>query len=309
VFNDPASGAGAGRYAVVDLGARRSLLFGKSPWLNRLRPLVGAACLLLSVGGQSVDASGKTGSLNAELVHAGELTVATSGVDPPLTSVNPSGDVIGFWPDMVTRIATRLHLGVKLIKIPWTGSIPGLAAHAFDVGDGGMLETPERLRARDFIMSEPFLETGLTVLVRRDAGIKGWRDLRDKVLGGVQGEAEFADVVRYLNRHGWRPSSTLGFSGRPEGLLGLMEHRVQGLALDSSTAAYTLKASPQGRDLVMIRPIIEPIAVGTAISGQEHGVARAINGLIKQMLRDGTVKRLARKWYGTTAVVYSPPRS
>jgi ABC-type amino acid transport substrate-binding protein len=239
------------------------------------------------------------------LVTAGVLTVATTGSAPPLTSVDNSGNLVGFWPDMTAEIAKRLGLTLKLIKIDFPGVLPGVAAHVFDLGDGGIFESPERLKSTTFIMSKPYLCVGLTAVVTQQSGLKTWADLKGKRLGGTTGEADYQTAQAYLKQNGWNPSTTVLFPGHPEAILGLTQNRIDAFAVEVDSALYSITQAPQGAQLTVIKPFLAPAPEGTAFTASEKDLATAVNGIITQMLSDGTINTLATKWFGGTDLVCS----
>jgi ABC-type amino acid transport substrate-binding protein len=264
--------------------------------------LVTVPVLLLAACGGSTQSS-STPKWQSQLVHSGELTVATSGTAAPLTYVDQSGNLVGFWPDMTADIAKRLGLKLNLVKIDFSAILPGLAARRFDLGDGGISVTPARLASKTFIMSKPYLIDGFTAVVLKDSGIASWADMKGKKLGGATGQVDYTIVNQYLTQNGWPPSSTVLFPGQTEGFLGLTEHRIDGFGSDANVALYAVKTSPNSSQLTVLTPFISVLPEATAYPGSSKDLATKVDSVIGQLLSDGTVANLAQKWFGSTTIV------
>jgi ABC-type amino acid transport substrate-binding protein len=230
--------------------------------------------------------------------------VATTPNAPPLSFTDPSGAFVGMWPDMSQEIARRLGLRVALKSLDFDGLLAGITAHRFDVGAGGVLQTPERRQSKAFILSVPYLQFGVTALTKEGSGLRTWQGLGGKTIGGARGEQELRSAQAYLDKIGAKPGSVVEYAGRTDGVLGLTSGRVDAFVLDSASGVYTQSKTSEGKSLSLVRPFIDIQPAGAVYAPQEKQVAKAVDGAIRKMLADGTIARLAEKWYGTSEVVY-----
>lgn len=282
-----------------------STIYRRPRWLLLVALMALTALAVAACGGSSKSSGANAASsqsLNGELVNAGTLTVATTGASAPLTYTNESGQLIGLWPEMATMIAHKLGLNISLQKIAWEGLLPGVTAHRFDIGDGGIIETEERLHSHSFIMSVPFLRYGVTALTKAGSGLATWKSLGGKVIGGVRGEQETATAESYLKSIGSPASSVVQYTGHTEGILGLTSGRVSAFVLDSGSGVYAKNKTSAGKGFTLVEPFVSVASAGTAFAPSEKNVAKKVDAVIEEMIADGTVKQLAEKWYGSGAI-------
>jgi polar amino acid transport system substrate-binding protein len=88
---------------------------------------------------------------------------------PPFEAVDPQGKPAGISVEMAQALGKSLGREVQIQNIPFDGLIPALKTGKIDLIISSMTETPERAQSIDF--SEPYLQTGLCLLVNKKASI------------------------------------------------------------------------------------------------------------------------------------------
>ena len=81
----------------------------------------------------------------------------------------PEGQPAGISVDLAKALGQYLHREVRIENIPFDGLIPALKTGKIDLIISSMTATPER--AQSIAFSEPYLRTGLCLLVNRHANI------------------------------------------------------------------------------------------------------------------------------------------
>ena len=94
---------------------------------------------------------------------------------PPFETIGPSGKPEGVSVDIAEALGKFLGKPVRIENIPFTGLIPSLKTDKVDCIISSMTDTPERRASIAF--SEPYLSTGLALLVPRDSPIQSQQDL------------------------------------------------------------------------------------------------------------------------------------
>jgi polar amino acid transport system substrate-binding protein len=89
---------------------------------------------------------------------------------PPFEMVDPQGRPAGISVEMASELGKFLDRDVQIQNIPFDGLIPALKTGKIDLIISSMTETPERAQSIDF--SEPYLRTGLCLLVNKNASIE-----------------------------------------------------------------------------------------------------------------------------------------
>jgi len=94
---------------------------------------------------------------------------------PPFETIGPSGKPEGVSVDIAQALGKFLGKPVRIENIPFTGLIPSLKTGKIDCIISSMTDTPERRASIAF--SDPYLSTGLALLVSRESPIQSQQDL------------------------------------------------------------------------------------------------------------------------------------
>jgi polar amino acid transport system substrate-binding protein len=109
-----------------------------------------------------------------------KLIVATYSTSPPLAYIDEAGKLVGFEIDMAREIAKDL-LGdpnkVEFVVVQSDGRFPAALSGKVDFGLCSTTITGDR--AVRIAFTRPYLDTGGSVIARKDAGIKTVKELND----------------------------------------------------------------------------------------------------------------------------------
>ncbi len=133
--------------------------------VGRQTLMVASRCvvLVLSAFGLLLAAAGCAPAPQKPLIVGMELNY------PPFEMIDPSGRPTGISVDLAEALGQYLHRKVQIENIPFDGLIPALKTGKIDLIVSSMTATPER--AQSIAFSEPYLRTGLCLLVNRHANI------------------------------------------------------------------------------------------------------------------------------------------
>jgi polar amino acid transport system substrate-binding protein len=123
------------------------------------------AALALTVLGSTVVAEEK----DKPLIVGMELAY------PPFEMTDTSGKPTGVSVDLATDLAKSLGRPVVIQNTAFDGLIPALKTGKVDLVISSMTATAERAQSIDF--SEPYISTGLSLLLKKDSTAKGIADL------------------------------------------------------------------------------------------------------------------------------------
>src|ERR1700720_3123795 len=138
--------------------------------LHRL--LLGFALIFLATPASAQE------SLLDVVLKRDKLIFATYSTSPPLPSVDDNGKLVGFAIDMAHEIAKDL-LGdpekVEFVVVQSDGRFPAALSGKVDFGLCSTTIYPDR--AVRIAFTRPYLDTGGSVIARKDAGIKHVKEL------------------------------------------------------------------------------------------------------------------------------------
>jgi len=94
---------------------------------------------------------------------------------PPFEMTDTSGNPTGVGVDMAHALGAYLHRDIQIQNTPFEGLISALKTGRIDLIISSMTATDERRESIDF--SDPYLATGLAILVKKDSPIAGIADV------------------------------------------------------------------------------------------------------------------------------------
>ena len=216
------------------------------------------------------------------------LIMATSADYPPYEYI-PSGstEIVGFDIDIANYITEQLGYGLEIENIDFNGLLPALQSERVDFVMAGMTPTEERKQNVDF--SRVYYDAKNTIVAVAGSGLttaESLNGIRVGVqLGSIQQEAadeiEGAEVVA-LNRIG-------------EMIQELKVGRVEALIMEDTVAAGYVEANPD----LEFNTIETEGESGSAIAfPQGSPLLEDFDGVLEQMMSDGTMDELVTKWFG-----------
>src|SRR5665811_1648379 len=75
------------------------------------------------------------------LLKPGTIVIGTTGSAPPTSMVDNAGNLDGYDIALMTKVAAELGLTAEFVQLDWSGLLPGLATHKFDVVASGVNRT------------------------------------------------------------------------------------------------------------------------------------------------------------------------
>jgi len=111
------------------------------------------------------------------VVVAQPLRVGMELAYPPFEMTDAAGTPVGVSVAIAEALGESMGRPVEIRNLPFQGLIPALRTGKIDLILSSMTRTEERARAIDF--SDPYLTTGLTLLVAADSGIDSIEDLKE----------------------------------------------------------------------------------------------------------------------------------
>jgi len=102
------------------------------------------------------------------------LVVGMELAYPPFEMMDSNGQPAGVSVDLAHALGAYIGKEVEIENIPFDGLVPSLQTHKIDVIISSMTATAERAKTIDF--SDPYLKTGLCLLVGKKSQIQSIRD-------------------------------------------------------------------------------------------------------------------------------------
>jgi octopine/nopaline transport system substrate-binding protein len=254
-------------------------------------------------------------------VAAGNLKtikIATEGAYPPWNFVDASGNLAGFEIELAEDLCRRMNVACEIVTHKWRGIIKGLNSGRYDAIMAGMSITDERKEIVRF--SRNYADTPNIFVVRKDHPLADFRpeltqltlnDINpaeqaaiDALVEAFKGKivgvqvatthAKFAD--QYLGDHAeiriYDFQHTIDlelYQGRLDALIGGVAYWAPMINSDQGKEYKIINLYMTGG------PLGE--GVGVAVRKTEKDLADMFSGAIDEAIKDGSLKKLAIKWF------------
>ncbi len=225
---------------------------------------------------------------------SGRLRIGVEGSYPPFNFTDPkTGQLAGYDVDVAGLVCDRLGVTPEFVTTEWPAILAGLGAGKYHVIISQVSITPGRRQAFDF--SQPYTYSSPQLIVRKNetASITRLEDLKGKTLGVGQATV-FEQQARAVPGIEVR-----SYPAALETLQDLAFGRIDAALNDSLMAAYLLRNSRL------------PVRAGARVGAVERmGIAfrkgnpkfrAAIDAALAAAHADGSLKRIAIKWFGIDA--------
>lgn len=261
------------------------------PW-----KLLALAALSVGVIG-GLTACGKSSSSDSSSTKK-TLVVATSGTLYP-TSYHDSKTkkLTGYDIEVVRAVAKDLGMKVKFKEYNVDGQLAAVKSGKADLAVNDYAISPAR--KKKFLMTVPFKHSFNSIVVRKsdNSGIYSWSDLKGKKSAGEAGtgyqrlaEQLGATLVNYDN-----VSNDVYLKDVKNG-------KTDFIMNDYYLQKLALKAYPNSGLKILKNMYFttneDGSGEGMLINKNDKALQKKINKSLKKLLKDGTIKKLAKKYYG-----------
>lgn len=230
----------------------------------------------------------------AEIVARDTIIIGTTGDYRPLSFREPDGSCWGFCIEVAGEIAKRLGVHSRFVQTSWPTLSDDVLAdpQRFDLAIGGITITDARRETMR--MSEGYLANGKTILCRAtEAG--RYRSLADIDMPGVRVMVNPGGLnEQFARKHLTR--ATILVHQRNEDIPTLVaEGRADVMITEITEAPYYVQT-----DTRLAAPLLnEPFTrgeIGVLMRRGQDDLLEMVNGVIRRMKSDGTLRRLHEKY-------------
>jgi polar amino acid transport system substrate-binding protein len=208
---------------------------------------------------------------------------------PPFEMVDARGQASGISVDLAEALGQYLHREVQIENIPFAGLIPALKTAKIDLIISSMTATPER--AQSIAFSEPYLHTGLCLLVNRAANLHSidQADQPGCVVAVKQGTTGQLYARTHLHR-----AQVLVLEKEDAAVLEVVQGKAQIFIYDQMSVFQHWQRH-QDTTLALLKPFQEePWAIGLRQGNQALGAQ--VNAFLGDFRAAGGFQRLGDKY-------------
>jgi len=252
--------------------------------------------------------------------NAGSIKIGTEGAYPPWNSKDASGNLIGFEVELANALCEIMNHNCTIVEQDWDGMIPALTSKKFDAIMAGMSITDERKKTINF--SQGYADEVASLAVMKGSSLENL-DTPEGINLSIGG-SEVTNALKTLTgalagktvcvqtatiHQNFLDSGDVGkvkvrtYKTQDEVNLDLTSGRCD--AALAAAVSFTDYAEKSGKAVVLTGPTFSGGAFGNGVGvGIRKGDSKLLNDFnaaIDKARDDGTISKLAIKWFGFDA--------
>jgi polar amino acid transport system substrate-binding protein len=261
--------------------------------------LLGALALVTATPGWS-----QSDDLLARIKTNKEITIATEARYAPFEYVD-NGKIVGYDADLMAYVLKSIpDVKVKQLDLPFQGLLPGLDAKRFDIVVTAVTVNEDRVS--HFAFTLPIADATTGVLLRNgDTSIKSPDDLNGKIVGSQTGSAQL-QALQALDKKlkdagGPGIKQIKQYVAFDEAYADLAVGRLDAVAQSVANLGPLMKSRPGV--FTLLPQTIGPKSYFAWVARKDSDSAALVKLFsdgIARANRDGTMKKLQEKWFGST---------
>ena len=207
----------------------------------------------------------------------------------PFEMRDERGNPAGVSVDLAQALGARLGMTVEIQNLPFSGLIPALKTGTLDLVISSMTSTQERAQSIDF--SEPYLKTGLCLLVGAKTTIQSIADAdrSGQSIAVVKGTTGHLYAVQHLH------SARVLVLDQPAACaLEVAQGKAEAFIFDQMSTLKTWQRSPENTRALLTPFQEEAWAVGLKKGNDD--LKGKVNAFIREFREKGGFEKLGDKW-------------
>jgi polar amino acid transport system substrate-binding protein len=251
-------------------------------------------------GSTSAAASGAAALVPSAIKNKGTVVIALDATYPPDEMVASDGHTIeGFDADLGNALAGALGLKADLKNVTFDNIIPGIQDGKYDIGLSSFTDTKDREKVVDFV---DYFQAGEAFYVKSGSSKKfnGLASLCGAKVAVENGTTEQSDAQAQAKKC---KVTVLSFADQNQANLAVSSGRADVGFADSQVVGYIIKQS--NGQFEATGKAFEVAPYGIALP-KGNGMAKAVDAAMKQLIADGTYKKLLDKWGVQSGAVKTP---
>lgn len=224
-----------------------------------------------------------------ESTKSADLDLVTVGMElsyPPFETIDERGRPVGVSVELARAFGEYSGRDVKIENIPFVGLIPALNSGRIDMVISSLTDTPERRDAIAF--SEPYLRTGLAMLVAKDSTI-------DETYSNIDEEGRVFAVRPGTTGEVWaranlKNAKVLAVDKESAAVMEVIQGKADGFIYDQMSVWSNAQNHPDTTRALLAPIRQEEWAIGLRKGDEE--LLNQVNAFIKEFREQGGFNRL-----------------
>ena len=224
------------------------------------------------------------------------LIVGFDGTFAPHAMPKLGGGVEGFNIDLILEAGKRMGRKIEIFAAEFSGLIPAMNAGKLDFVGAPTTVTPER--AQNLLFSEGYLNTFYAFVV--PAGkpdLKALEELKGKTVSSNKGSAYDKWLQDNAAKYGYKSES---YGTNADAMQAVITARADAGLTGNTVGAYAVLRS-NGQLKIATLGVDQGLVWAAVFRKDDTKLRNAFEDALECMKLDGTVAKLAEKWFGSKA--------
>ncbi|MDR7237844.1 amino acid ABC transporter substrate-binding protein [Neobacillus drentensis] len=219
----------------------------------------------------------------------GTLLIGTEGTYPPFTFHDASGNLTGFDVDLATEVAKRIGVKPEFKETQWDAMFAGLDAKRFDMIANEVGIRPDRQEKYDF--SDPYITSAGVLIAHKDNDkVKAFEDI--KGLNAAQSlTSNYGDMAK---KYG---AKLVGVDGFQQAVELLAQKRVD-VTINDKLSFLDYKKQKPDAPIKVVATANDASSSAFMFRKKSDTLVDEVNKALKDIIDDGTYKKISEKWFG-----------
>ncbi len=218
------------------------------------------------------------------------LVVGSSATYPPFAYETPTRQIVGFDVDIITAVAKKSGLAVRLVNTPFTGVFASLNNGDIDIIISGVTINDRRKQSYDF--TAPYFEARQLMAVPAASTVKSLMDLAGKKVAVVTGSTGDDVASRAFGK---TSANIRRFDTTPLIIAELVAYGVDAAIGDNGVIAYRVQEQKSLKTVA--DPSFPKEYFGIVVKQGNPALKDTLNAGLAGIITDGTYARIYRQWF------------
>ncbi|SFL71889.1 polar amino acid transport system substrate-binding protein [Gracilibacillus orientalis] len=253
--------------------------------------LIGVIALALAGCGTGTDSEGSEDDSNASGETKEEITVASVQDYPPF-EFKVDEELTGFDVELVEAVAEKANLTVNWKNMKFDGIIPALQANQVDAAVSAIGIREDRLEVVNF--SDPYFESGLSLITLKDSAIEGEEDLEGKTIVAKQGTSSLKLANELAEEYN---AEVTKLQDDATMYMELENGNADVVINDYPSVAYKINQDGEDSQLQLVGDKYPSEDYGIAISKGSEGLVEKMNTGLQELKDSGEFDEIYSKYF------------
>lgn len=231
------------------------------------------------------------------------LVVGLDDTFAPMGFRDEKGDLVGFDIDLAKAVGKELGMEVKFKPIDWNAKEAELKAGTVNCIWNGMSATPERKKS--MALSDKYLDNKIVLMAMKDGDVNvtSADQLKDVKIG-TQTDSAALEMLKANKDYDSFKDNITEYPTYDAAIMDLKAGRVDVIAVDQVLGQYTNKNLGDIMKECSYNLGNDYYVIGFAKDNEE--LRDKVNDALKKLYKDGEMKEISEKWFGTDIAVCEP---